>query len=174
MPSSTKPLIPQLLQRSEVLDHQQRLAAHCAQILSDQGFQSLGTPTSELIDTGVGFMHRMSLDVADFSSSVTLELRIYVLAKVDGSVHCWSELWGPVIEQEEVQVLARTPAADASQAPRLRLARHNLFTGTIGSKWSRSKDPVAAAYAALLTQGFFELERKTSPLKSLLVDAVTV
>jgi hypothetical protein len=148
-------LLSELLAKPEVVDQQSLQARCCTRVLENAGIQPVGSPTVDLLDTGVGLVRRQSLRLLDPSSGAHLELLIQVLAKIDGTVKTWMELWGepatPVPERT-VQFNGATLVAPS----RIRMVRQELFDGSVGTRWSQRSQPVEAAQASLSAQGFFQ------------------
>jgi hypothetical protein len=135
---SPRRLIESLIADPSVdLLHRQQLNA-CCQELQAQGLQTSQGLAAQTVDTQVGFMRRLGATFNDPMTNASMELLVYLLAKVDGTVQCWSELWG-ISEPAVPELVTRhvslgTSAQQVAIPRRLRLARTNLFEMRLARK----------------------------------------
>lgn len=156
MTASPQQLIAKLLSQPRIQSLHEALAGQCANALASQGLELQGPAQESHIDTGVGLMHRRSVELLEPLSGSLLELQVFLLAKVDGSVHCWSELWGtPPGEEAPAGVGRLGGGVEVALPRRLRLARKNHFEGNVGKAWARQPDALQAAERRLAEQGLF-------------------
>lgn len=177
MAASPQQLIAELLSQPRIQSLHASLADHCASALTEQGLEAQGPAHESLIDTGVGRMRRLSVELFEPLSGGLMELQVFLLAKVDGSVHCWSELWGtPQGEEAEAGVgrVAQLGGGVQVTLPRrLRLARKNHFEGHVGKAWARQPDALQLAERRLAEQGLFSAAAGSPQCAAELARAVT-
>ena len=168
MPATTQKLISQLLSQPRIRTLQDRLAVLSAGALAAQGLQSKGPSRESRIDTGVGQMRRLSIEMLEPLSGAAMELQVFLLAKVDGSVACWSELWGTQADNDDGSArMARlgNGGGDVVLPRRLRLVRQNHFEGNVGKAWAKQPDPLQLAESRLAELGLFS-DAVTAPARA--------
>lgn len=159
MIAPTLKLITQLLAQPRLQSVQNGFVDSFTRALVDQGLTVQGEARETFIDTGVGRMRRMSQDLREPLSGALMELQVFLLAKVDGAVHCWSELWSTQPKQQGVNAqgvsrMVNLGAGVQVELPRrLRLVRTNHFEGHVGKAWAKQPDALELAHRKLTEQG---------------------
>lgn len=84
-----------------------------------------------------------------------MELQVLLLAKVDGTVACWTELWGtPANLVRSVRVARLGDSSEEVTLPgRLRLLRQVHFEGSAGKAWAKQPNALERAETQLAEQG---------------------
>lgn len=160
MASKIRKLIPQLLTDARLEQLQRDLTGSCLDCLETQGLHRRGGPSFQPVcDTGVGAMRKISTQLTEPTTGARLQLLVCLLAKIDGSVRLWSELWGaPGDANLSVEKgMARQCGEAGSTTPpsRIRLMRQNLFEGQVGSDWARHPRPLEVVCQQLDLLGLF-------------------
>lgn len=166
MASPIRQLIPQLLANPRLEHLQLHLSQSLQAYLEAQGLRVQREASFELQDTGVGAMRKLVAQYVEPESGAVMQLLVVLLAKVDGSVQCWSELWCTSKAEVREEALARAARVGPSDRPafpaRIRLVRQNHFDTRVDSRWAAQSEPLAAACDQLDKRGLFSTSLTTA------------
>ncbi len=154
MTLSLRRLIPELLQTPEVDELLSAVLETCtSHIEKEQGLCRKSAPVaSELLNTGVGTLRRVTRELKEPVSTSTLALTITLLMKTDGTVVLWHELWAPNA------TTFRLPDGQSALPAQVRLGRLTHLSAVARCRGLvRSQDPQSTGLERLAEIGLFSL-----------------